>query len=226
MNNMRLPVLFIIAIIIIMGGYFLLRDSGDLASGSPDGDKAAIGIPFTERDVVTARIVTEKGIIDLELYPKNAPKTITNFATLAINGFYDGVKFHRVVDDFVIQGGDPLSKTLEEVDGSIGSGGPGYTFEDEINPRSLGLPEDAIAEYESRGYVYSDELESLPMAVGALAMANAGPSTNGSQFFIITTKPQPQLTGLHTVFGRVVGGMDVVLEIEQWDVIEKIEIDE
>jgi cyclophilin family peptidyl-prolyl cis-trans isomerase len=125
---------------------------------------------------------TNHGSIGLELFDEDAPKTVGNFTKLARDGFYDGVIFHRVIPDFMIQGGDPTG---------TGSGGPGYQFEDEFN-------------------------ENL-VERGALAMANAGPNTNGSQFFIVTADACPWLDGKHTVFGRVVSGMDVV------DAIEKVE---
>jgi cyclophilin family peptidyl-prolyl cis-trans isomerase len=127
----------------------------------------------------TATLHTNKGAIGIELYPDDAPKTVENFVKLAGEGFYDGVIFHRVIPDFMIQGGDP--------DGT-GRGGPGYTFEDEFNQHKVDR--------------------------GALAMANAGPNTNGSQFFIVTAEATPWLDGKHTVFGRVTSGMDVVDEIQ------------
>ena len=118
---------------------------------------------------------TNHGAIEFELYPNEAPKTVENFTKLARDGFYDGVIFHRVIPDFMIQGGDPTG---------TGEGGPGYSFEDEFNDH--------------------------PVVRGALAMANAGPNTNGSQFFIVTAAACPWLDGKHTVFGRVIDGMDVV----------------
>jgi cyclophilin family peptidyl-prolyl cis-trans isomerase len=124
---------------------------------------------------VNATLHTNHGSIALELYPDDAPKTVGNFVKLARDGFYDGVTFHRVIPDFMIQGGDPTG---------TGSGGPGYSFEDEINEHKV--------------------------TRGALAMANAGPNTNGSQFFIVTADACPWLDGKHTVFGRVTDGMDVV----------------
>src|SRR6476661_4237143 len=126
-----------------------------------------------------ATIHTNHGAIEIELYPEDAPKTVENFLKLAGDGFYDGVIFHRVIPDFMIQGGDPTG---------TGSGGPGYQFEDEFNDHKV--------------------------VRGALAMANAGPNTNGSQFFIVTTEATPWLDGKHTVFGRVTDGMDVVDAIE------------
>jgi peptidyl-prolyl cis-trans isomerase B (cyclophilin B) len=126
-----------------------------------------------------ATLHTNHGAIGIELYPDEAPKTVENFTKLARDGFYDGVIFHRVIRDFMIQGGDPTG---------TGRGGPGYTFEDEFNDHKVDR--------------------------GALAMANAGPNTNGSQFFIVTADACPWLDGKHTVFGRVTDGMDVVDAIE------------
>ena len=128
----------------------------------------------------TATLHTNHGAIELELHDDDAAKTVENFRKLAAEGFYDGVIFHRVIPDFMIQGGDPTG---------TGTGGPGYQFEDEFNDH--------------------------PVARGALAMANAGPNTNGSQFFIVTAAACPWLDGKHTVFGRVTNGMDVVDTISQ-----------
>lgn len=173
-------------------------------------------------EIISTVIKTDKGDITLELYPKVAPKTVDNFVKLSQGGFYNGIKFHRVIPSFMIQGGDPFSKTD---DPRVGSGGPGYQFEDEINPRSLGLSESVISQLEAQGYVYDYSLESMPVDVGALAMANSGPNTNGSQFFIVTISPQPHLNGKHTVFGKVIDGMDVVRSIEQGDVIDLVSIE-
>src|SRR5246127_795239 len=128
----------------------------------------------------TATLQTNRGPLEIELFDEDAPKTVENFRKLAEDGFYNGVIFHRVIPDFMIQGGDPTG---------TGSGGPGYQFEDEFNDH--------------------------PVARGALAMANAGPNTNGSQFFIVTTEACPWLDGKHTVFGRVTSGMDVADAISQ-----------
>ena len=133
---------------------------------------------------MNATLQTNHGAIELVLFPDDAPKTVENFTKLARDGFYDGVIFHRVIPDFMIQGGDPEG---------TGSGGPGYTFEDEFNAH--------------------------PVVRGALAMANAGPNTNGSQFFIVTADACPWLDGKHTVFGQVTNGMDVV------DAISAVETD-
>jgi cyclophilin family peptidyl-prolyl cis-trans isomerase len=130
----------------------------------------------------TATIQTNHGTIELELFDDDAPKTVENFRKLASDGFYDGLIFHRVIKDFMLQGGCPQG---------TGTGGPGYTFEDEFNDHKV--------------------------VRGALAMANAGPDTNGSQFFIVTTGEAPWLDGKHTVFGRVTSGMDVVDTIEGLD---------
>ena len=126
-----------------------------------------------------ATLHTTHGAIALELFDEDAPKTVENFKRLAADGFYDGIIFHRVISDFMIQGGCPQG---------TGTGGPGYTFEDEINEHKI--------------------------IRGTLAMANAGPNTNGSQFFIVTAEATPWLDGKHTAFGRVVEGMDTVDTIE------------
>ena len=122
---------------------------------------------------------TNRGAIEVEFFDEDAPKTVENFRKLAAEGFYDGLVFHRVIRDFMIQGGCPEG---------TGTGGPGYQFEDEFNDHKV--------------------------VKGALAMANAGPNTNGSQFFIVTTPTAEWLDGKHTVFGEVTEGMDVVMEIE------------
>jgi cyclophilin family peptidyl-prolyl cis-trans isomerase len=132
--------------------------------------------------VSLATLHTSEGAIEVELYPDDAPKTVENFIKLSRDGFYDGVIFHRVIPDFMIQGGDPTG---------TGTGGPGYEFEDEFNEHKV--------------------------VRGALAMANAGPNTNGSQFFIVTAEATPWLDGKHTVFGRVTSGMEVVDRIAQAD---------
>jgi peptidyl-prolyl cis-trans isomerase B (cyclophilin B) len=145
---------------------------------------------------------TNHGDIEFELFDEEAPKTVENFRKLARDGFYDGLVFHRIIKDFMIQGGCPQG---------TGTGGPGYTFEDEIN--------------------------SHKAVRGSLAMANSGPNTNGSQFFIVTLEATPWLDGKHTVFGQVTSGMDVVDKLEALPtdgrdrpredaVIERIELSE
>jgi len=177
--------------------------------------------PPMNNNIVKATIVTAKGTIELTLDSKVAPKTVANFVKLAQAKFYDGIKFHRVVPGFVIQAGDPLSRTN---DSRVGTGGPGYSFADEINPKALGLPDAQIKQLQDRGYAFDFNLPSIHIKVGTMAMANAGPNTNGSQFFIVTTTDQPTLDGMYTAFGRVTKGMDVVRAITQGDVIKTIEI--
>jgi peptidyl-prolyl cis-trans isomerase B (cyclophilin B) len=139
-----------------------------------------------------AVIETDRGEVHLDLYAEHAPKTVNNFVVLARDGFYDGVTFHRVISNFMVQGGDP---------NGTGTGGPGYKFEDE-----------------TRGNPLRHER-------GVISMANAGPNTNGSQFFI-THGPQPHLDGKHTVFGRVVQGLEVVDAIRQGDRMNRVRIEE
>jgi peptidyl-prolyl cis-trans isomerase B (cyclophilin B) len=125
--------------------------------------------------MTNATLHTSQGVIELELFDEDAPKTVANFLELAGKGYYDGLTFHRVIPDFMVQAGCPRGD---------GTGGPGYEFEDEPNDRLV--------------------------VRGALAMANRGPNTNGSQFFIVTAEECPWLDGKHTVFGRVTAGMDIV----------------
>jgi cyclophilin family peptidyl-prolyl cis-trans isomerase len=132
--------------------------------------------------MTTATLHTSEGPVELELFPNEAPKTVANFTKLAKDGFYDGLKFHRVIPDFMIQGGCPQG---------TGMGGPGYQFEDEFNEHKL--------------------------VKGTLAMANSGPNTNGSQFFIVTADATPWLDGKHTAFGQVTSGQDVVDRISTAD---------
>ena len=144
---------------------------------------------------------TNRGTITAELYEKDAPGTVANFEKLANEGYYDGVKFHRVIPDFVVQGGDPLSRDLPEGDRRIGTGGPGYTIKCETkgNPRTH--------------------------EVGALSMAHAGKNTGGSQFFIVLNEGNTRhLNGVHTVFGKVIKGLDVVKNIRQNDTMTKVRV--
>jgi peptidyl-prolyl cis-trans isomerase B (cyclophilin B) len=155
--------------------------------------KTAPEMKIDPKKKYTAVFETNKGTIEVELFPQHAPKTVNNFVFLAGEGFYDGITFHRVINNFMIQGGDPTGS---------GMGGPGYKFEDE-----------------TRG-------NPLKHETGVLSMANAGPNTNGSQFFI-THAPQPHLDGKHTVFGKVTGeGMQVVNAIRQGDKMERVTIRE
>ena len=150
----------------------------------------AMQIDETKRYAAT--IQTNRGDIVIDLHADKAPRTVNNFVALARDGFYDGVKFHRVIADFMIQGGDPTGS---------GSGGPGYRFGDEFHP------------------------ELLHDGPGVLSMANAGPNTNGSQFFI-THGATNWLDNKHSVFGKVRSGQDVVDAIQQGDVMESVSIEE
>jgi len=156
-------------------------------------DKQYSNPPAMQIDVAKkchVKMETTKGLIELELYPEYAPKTVNNFAFLAGEGFYDGVTFHRVIANFMIQGGDPTGS---------GMGGPGYRFEDEFDGNPL--------THEAK----------------VISMANAGPGTNGSQFFI-THAPQPHLNNRHTVFGKVTKGEEIVDAIQQGDAMKKVTV--
>lgn len=166
----------------------------------------------TKKPMTTATLTTSKGVITLELYGDQAPKTVENFKKLASEGFYNSTRFHRVIKGFMIQGGDPLSKDPSK-QGLWGTGGPGYRFDDEIN---------AASDLYKTGYQR-----------GVLAMANSGPNTNGSQFFIM--HQNNALPPLYTIFGKVISGQDVVDAIAETPtgandrpttdvVIEKVEI--
>ena len=147
----------------------------------------------------TATFQTDKGSFTAELYDQDAPGTVANFEKLVGEGYYDGIVFHRVIPDFVVQGGDPLTKELPMTDRRIGTGGPGYTIKCETagNPRKH--------------------------EVGALSMAHAGRDTGGSQFFIVLSEQNTRhLNGVHTVFGKVTDGMDVVNQLRQGDRIERL----
>src|ERR1700750_2110790 len=149
----------------------------------------------------TATFDTNKGQIVAELYEKEAPKTVENFEKLANDGFYDGVKFHRVIPDFVVQGGDPLSRDLPAGDPRIGTGGPGYKIKCETkdNPHKH--------------------------TVGALSMAHAGKDTGGSQFFMVLSEDNTRhLNGVHTVFGKITDGIDVMKKITKNDVMNSVRV--
>ena len=148
-----------------------------------------------------ATFETNRGTIVAELYDGEAPKTVENFEKLANSGFYDGVKFHRVIPDFVVQGGDPYSKGGEHAKGPVGTGGPGWTIPDEL----VGNP-------------HRHE-------VGALSMAHAGPNTGGSQFFIVLNERNTRhLDGVHTVFGKVTEGLEVLGQIKGNDVMTSVRV--
>ena len=148
-----------------------------------------------------ATFETNKGTIKAELYEKDAPGTVANFEKLANEGFYDGIKFHRVIPDFVVQGGDPYTKGGEHAKGPVGTGGPGYKIKCETagNPRTH--------------------------EVGALSMAHAGKDTGGSQFFMVLNEQNTRhLNGVHTVFGKISEGLDVMKQIKQNDTMTKVRV--
>jgi peptidyl-prolyl cis-trans isomerase B (cyclophilin B) len=148
-----------------------------------------------------ATIETNRGTLSAELYDKEAPKTVENFEKLANSGFYDGVKFHRVIPGFVVQGGDPLSRDLPAGDPRIGTGGPGYRIK-----------------CETSGNPHRHE-------VGSLSMAHAGKDTGGSQFFIVlSAESTKHLNGVHTVFGKVTGGAELIPKLQKNDVMTKVRV--
>lgn len=149
----------------------------------------------------TATFETNKGTIIAELFEKEAPIAVANFEKLANSGFYDGVKFHRVIPDFVVQGGDPLSKDLQAGDPRIGTGGPGY----KIKCETAGNPH--------------------KHNVGALSMAHAGKDTGGSQFFMVLSESNTRhLNGVHTVFGQITSGLDVMEQLQKNDVMNSVRV--
>jgi len=185
---------FSIGAVIVVYGYQLTLNFGEKMMDKKvakeenykDNSQTASLSMTTKTNTVNVLMKTNYGSIKLELFTKDAPETVNNFLNLSKDGFYDGVRFHRVIKGFMIQGGDPNSK--DDDWSNDGIGGPGYSFKDEINSHKI--------------------------TRGVLAMANAGPNTNGSQFFIVTTDSAPWLDGKHTVFGKVFEGMDVVDKIE------------
>lgn len=208
-HDTKTTYLVIVALIILLGGLaFFLRETSFFSESATANESYSTTTPSTITTnqsptvsttsmststsavpikVTTATITTTMGVIEVT-FASATPNTVANFAKLATSGFYSGTRFHRVIKDFMIQGGDPLSKDLANKD-RWGTGGPGYTFADETSPT-----------------------DALPQ--GTLAMANSGPNTNGSQFFIVTAPSgTPWLSGKHTVFGHVTKGMDIVLKI-------------
>ena len=149
----------------------------------------------------TATFETDRGTIVAELYDKEAPLTVANFEKLANSGFYDGVRFHRVISDFVVQGGDPYSKGGEHAKGPVGTGGPGHTIK-----------------CETKGNPKTHE-------VGALSMAHAGKDTGGSQFFMVLSEQNAKhLNGVHTVFGKITEGLDAMKKIKKDDAIQSVRV--
>ncbi len=198
-------IIIIIFAVLLVGSIIWISSLGTMSTQTPTSATPGLTVTTTQipvatstaplsaanttqpKSMTTAILTTSKGVITLELYGDQAPKTVENFVKLAKSGFYDGTRFHRVIKGFMIQGGDPLSKDLSK-ESQWGTGGPGYQFADEINP--------------------SSDLYKTGYQRGVLAMANSGPNTNGSQFFIMHQNyPLPPL---YTIFGKVISGMDVV----------------
>lgn len=202
MNQKTILSIIALVILVIVVAYFgskSFRGDDQVINDIPTSQSQTLPTPETPTNsnppvvspTVTimhqATLITTLGTIVLQLDPVNAPKTVENFEKLINQGFYNGVRFHRVIKDFMIQTGDPLSKDLAQIN-RWGTGGPDYKFDDELTGK-----------------------ETYPQ--GTLAMANAGPNTNGSQFFIVTANPAP-LPPAYTVFGKVISGMDVAMKIE------------
>ncbi len=183
----RKQVHWLIFIVIVAGVLLALMGFyNGLKNAKKIMDNSQANLIRSETDNPVADIKTNLGLIRVELFEKDAPDTVKNFIKLSKSGFYDGTKFHRVIKGFMIQGGDPNSKDGDW--SNDGMGGPGYVFADEINNHKI--------------------------VRGVIAMANSGPNTNGSQFFIVTAESAPWLDGKHTVFGKVINGMEVVDKIE------------
>lgn len=185
MNKLYIS-LSILAVLILAGYFFIIQDKEEIAKEELVEEEAGNN-NLTSSSNMIAIMQTNLGEIKIELFSSDAPKTVENFVKLAKSGFYDNVKFHRVIKGFMIQGGDPLTRD-DSLKDRWGTGGPGYTFADEIHSNNHNV-------------------------AGTISMANAGPNTNGSQFFI-NTNDNGSLDAKHTVFGKVIDGMDVVRSIE------------
>ena len=214
-NKTKKIIWIIIAILIlagaVVGGYFGKKYYNKKMATNTENQTAK----NQEKDNQIAVLETNLGVIKFRLYASAAPKTVENFVALANKGFYNGIKFHRVIKDFMIQTGDPLSKddSKKNAWGTGGESSFGGDFADEINPWGLSVDAGTIKTLQDQGYKYDKNLPSLNNLPGSVAMANSGPNTNSSQFFITTEQPQPQLDGKHTVFGKVIVGMDIVTKI-------------
>lgn len=181
-------IVIIIALVAIgFAVFYKTPESKTVSIGAEKNINSSVRLNTTTKSM-KATFNTNQGVIKLELYGDKTPKTVENFTKLAKEGFYNGTKFHRVIEDFMIQGGDPLTKDNSK-QSMWGTGGPGYTFEDEF-------------------------VSELSNVTGTISMANAGPGTNGSQFFI-NTADNTFLNGKHTVFGEVISGMDIVIAISK-----------
>ena len=202
-NNKKMVVKAVFLVLLVFAIYQI-----NIAMNNNSENNNSQNKSMQEEENKIAVIETNKGNIKLELYTNDAPKTVENFVKLTSENFYDGIKFHRVISNFMIQTGDPISKGIFEQD---------FVYDSKDNPNNL-----PVAGTGGPGYSFEDEINYHKIEVGSLAMANSGPNTNGSQFFIVTESSQPHLDGKHTVFGRVIEGMEVVTSIEQGDVMNKI----
>jgi cyclophilin family peptidyl-prolyl cis-trans isomerase len=196
-NRILIIVGIMVVLLLVITGYFLVKKNMDQAKNNQATNSniknfKPFEIKYTEEQI--ASIKTNLGEIIVKLYSEKAPFAVNNFLTLAEINFYNQTKFHRVIEGFMIQGGNPY--TRGENQDMYGTGGPGYTFPDEID-------------------------SSLKLVRGSLAMANSGPDTNGSQFFIVTAESTPWLDGQYTIFGEVIEGMDVVDKIEALETNER-----
>lgn len=195
MSKQTIQVIFAIALIVIVA--IIVRTTNNNKSQVVENLETNNTITQNmDQETIFVTLTTSKGNIKLELWKNLAPSTVENFISLAQNGFYDGTRFHRVIEGFMVQGGDPLSRDMEQIN-RWGTGGPGYQFEDEIHSENHNL-------------------------IGTISMANAGPNTNGSQFFI-NVADNSFLDTKHTVFGKVVEGYDIVETISMVDTIPGID---
>lgn len=195
MSKQTIQVIFAIALIVIVA--IIVRTTNNNKSQVVENLETNNTITQNmDQETIFVTLTTSKGNIKLELWKNLAPSTVENFISLAQNGFYDGTRFHRVIEGFMVQGGDPLSRDMEQIN-RWGTGGPGYQFEDEIHSENYNL-------------------------IGTISMANAGPNTNGSQFFI-NVADNSFLDTKHTVFGKVVEGYDIVETISMVDTIPGID---
>ncbi|MBP9758416.1 peptidylprolyl isomerase [Candidatus Dojkabacteria bacterium] len=210
--------------VFILGGDIpFLNELGIGQGGSNKGEFSYEDPPqkiIKEDKDYQAIIKTNLGSFTIELYEENAPNTVNNFVFLSSEGFYDGVKVHRVLKDFLFQTGDRY--TLTDNKTLYGTGGPGYVFSDEINWESLNLEASTLQSLAAAGYVSTPGLISKPLQKFSIAMANSGPNSNGSQFFIVTAdntdKKLDDIKGKYTVFGKVVDGFDTIESINSAEV--------
>ncbi len=214
---------FIIVILFLLISQFSQYGFGFITGriGDTSYDQVPEDILESDKDY-QAIIKTNFGEIKIDLFEKNAPNTVNNFVFLADDNYYDKVKFFRIEKDFVIQGGSRL--TLDDNLQNDSQGGPGYKFDDEINWKSIDLSEEKQKALKDEGYSSNPDVKSKKLEKYSIAMANAGPNTNGSQFFIVTGASDSEniqnLQGKHTVFGKVIEGKDVVDEINNVDILD------